>query len=172
MERVGGPSSLFRTSFLDKGLVTFGECVEHYAVLDPDALLDEMRLMLSPPMLAVPFSVASARYYALMDALIRCAGGHAGLRETQRAKLVGICVDIAIFLRGRTPDSRAAAFETALHAALEAVDRDANYPQVAEEIRRSLAPAEAETPFATEAADLQFLAFDQPPPRLELAISA
>ncbi len=143
MQRANGSGSLFRTSFLEKGLVTFAECVGHYETLDADALLDEMRLLLTAPMLAVPFGVSSARYYALMDALIRCAGTNPALSAAQRTKLVGICIDMGVFLRSRTFEGREAAFEAALGAALEAVRTTMLHPEIAAEIQQGISARSA-----------------------------
>lgn len=129
--RAGG---LFRASFLERGLVTFAECAAHYDGFGSEQLLDELRLLLTPPMLAVPFAVSSARYYALMDALIQCAGTDRALSDQERFKLVNVCIDICVFLRGRAAQGRLAAFDTALATALDAVRSAALYPDVAQAI--------------------------------------
>jgi hypothetical protein len=176
MKRASVPGSLFRTSFLEKGLVTFAECVEHYETLDADALLDETRLLMTAPMLAVPFGVSSARYYALMDALIRCAGLNPALSDTQRMKLVGICIDIGVFLRGRTAEGREDAFDVALRAALDAVRGAAAHFAVADDIRQGIRPDRpepvAEPDLLNAAAEMRALVFDEPPAALEHAIPA
>lgn len=159
---------LFRTSFLEKGLVTFAECVTHYNSFGADDLLTEMRLLLTPPMLAVPFGVSSARYYALMDALIQCAGNNRDLGEAQRAKLVGICTDICVFLRDRTPEARMEAFDTAVATALEAVKTRSVHPEIIEAIAEAAKRGvEQSVPTSSSAEDLQVLNFLEPPVGLE-----
>lgn len=130
-DRAGG---LFRASFLERGLVTFAECATFYDGFGSEQLLDELRLLLTPPMLAVPFAVSSARYYALMDALIQCAGTDRAMSDQERFKLVNVCIDICVFLRGRAAQGRLAAFDTALAIALDAVRTTALYPDVAQAI--------------------------------------
>lgn len=174
MDRSSDAGSLFRTSFLEKGLVTFAECVEHYAAFGSDALLDEMRLLLTAPMLSVPFAVASARYYALMSALIRCAGADAELNDSQRAKLVRFCIDIGVFLRGRTAEGRAPAFDAALDGSLEAA-RGSAHPEVAAEILHGIRPPAEETvepDLDAAAAVICALDFSEPPPGFRAAVSA
>ena len=168
-----GDGGLFRTSFLEPGLVTFAECVKHYDAFDADALMDEMRLLLTPPMLAVPFGLSSSRYYALMDALIQCAGTNRDLSAERRTKLVAVCIDIGMFLRNRTAEGRAAAFETALTTALEDVRAARVHPEVAHQIERAL-HGEIEPAAGGEAkADtMRALDFEEPPPALALALSA
>ena len=162
---------LFRTSFLERGLVTFAECAAHYHGFDPDALLDEMRLLLTAPMLAVPFGLASSRYYALMDALIQCAGTSRDLSAAQRSKLVGVCIDIGTFLRGRTAEGRTASFETALSTALERVAASRVHPEVAGTIADALRLTTDAPSSDAAAASLQALDFAEPPPAL-FALSA
>ena len=164
-------AGLFRTSFLDQELVTFAECAAHYQGFGPGALMEEMRLLLTAPMLAVPFGLASSRYYALMDALIRCAGTSRDLSAAQRSKLVRVCIDIGTFLRGRTAERRAASFETALSTALESVTASRVHPEVAVTISAALRLT-TDAPNADAAADsLQTLDFAEPPPAL-FALSA
>ena len=164
MDRSSANGGLFRTSFLEKGLVTFAECLTHYTSFGADDLLGEMRLLLTPPMLAVPFGVSSARYYALMDALIQCAGNNRDLGDAQRAKLVGICTDICVFLRDRTPNTRREGFETALATAFETVRTCSIHPEIVEPILKALKQeADDVSPVPPQTEDLQVLDFAEPP---------
>lgn len=177
MEACNDEGGLFRTSFLDQGLVTFAECVEHYQALGSESLLDEMRLLLTAPMLAIPFGVSSARYYALMSALVRCAGTDRGLSDARRKKLVRICTDIGTYLRGRAADKRAEAFETALAAALGKVRGSNAFPEIADQIAAGLrtdgdADALRAEPVPAVVDGLQVLQFDEPPLPFRLAASA
>lgn len=130
----GQAGGLFRASFLERGLVTFAECALHYDDFGSEQLLDELKMLLTPPMLAVPFALSSARYYALMDALIHCAGTDRALSDQERFKLVNVCIDICVFLKGRAAQGRLAAFDTALATALEAVRSASVYPDAAQAI--------------------------------------
>lgn len=130
----GQAGGLFRASFLERGLVTFAECAFHYEGFGSEQLLDELRLLLTEPMLAIPFAISSARYYALMDALIQCAGTDRGLSDQERFKFVNVCIDVCVFLRGRAAQGRLAAFDTALATSLDAVRSSGLYPDVAQAI--------------------------------------
>ena len=123
---------LFRSAFLEKGLVTFAECADHYGSFDTDELLAEMRLLFSAPMLAIPFAVSGTRYFALVDALIRRTADEPALADEQRARLVNICIDICAYVRNRTAERRREAYDLTLATTLDAVRWSGAFPQVAD----------------------------------------
>jgi hypothetical protein len=127
------PGATFRLEFLEKKLLSFDECREHYEQMTPDQLVKETDFLFGEAVRAINFAMTHKRYYAYLVSLIWCAGNFQQMENQRRASFINMIITTGEYIRRRTNEGVGRdAFDAAIATTLENLTTYGLFPKVAE----------------------------------------
>ena len=126
------PGKRLIAEFLDKNLVKYSECQDHYEALTLDQLMDEWYFLFDSVTQAIPFDMSRGRYYAFSTVFVDRLANFRGLSDKERSKLTNVAITLYRYVRSRTDEESLGKVLEAQAATLERLKTFGLYPKVSE----------------------------------------